>query len=128
MLGRRCLQALAVTAVLAPVASHAATQENFLVRTTRDLVELCSAGPTHPLRDQAVHFCHGFLVGAFQYHISVFPTSGPGALFCLPNPPPSRDAAISTFVAWAKANPQYLDEKPTDTEFRWLAIAYPCRQ
>jgi hypothetical protein len=122
------LPALAVAISLWPLAGEAVTQDNFLVRTSRDLVELCTAPPSDPLHQAAIHFCHGYLVGAFQYHVSVSPTSGPDALFCLPNPPPSRNDAIAAFIAWAKANPQYMNERPTDTEFRWLATTYPCRR
>lgn len=121
------LCAAAATSLLWPLDSRAVTQDNFLVQTTRDIVELCTADSTDPLRDKAIHFCHGFLVGAFHYHISIFPVRGPGAPFCMPDPPPSRDQAISAFTSWIGANPQYWNDRPVDVEFRWLAIAYPCR-
>jgi hypothetical protein len=115
-------------AALWPLASEAVTQDSFLVRTTQDIVELCTAPPSDPLHVQAVHFCHGYLVGAFQYHVSTFPTSGPDAMFCLPEPQPSRNETIARFIEWARSNPRYLGERPVETEFRWLAAAFPCRR
>src|SRR3546814_5882281 len=74
-----------------PLPAAAVTPENFLVGSARDLLMLCSAAPSDPLHREAVHFCHGYLVGAYQYMRAV--TSGPGSvqLVCFGDPRPSRN-------------------------------------
>ena len=54
-----------------------------------------------PLYASAIHFCHGFVSGAWQYHNSE--ESGPKGhrLVCPPDPPPTRNDAIAMFVAWS---------------------------
>lgn len=105
----------------------ATDEEDFFVRTTEDLLNLCTVPEQDELKEEAIHFCHGYLVGAYHYYKAS--TSGPGAeqLVCLPEPPPSRETAISMFIEWAKAHPQYMDELPVETEFRFLMETWPCR-
>ena len=64
---------MAVMAVVTVTSVHAQTmanptETNFQVMTTGDLVRLCEATPTDPTGIAALHFCHGFAVGAYQYH------------------------------------------------------------
>ena len=44
------------------------SETDFQVTTTGDLVRLCEAAPTDATGIAALHFCHGFAVGAYQYH------------------------------------------------------------
>jgi len=110
-----------------PAVANAVSEKDFEVRTTQDLMNLCTAAPDDPLYPHAVNFCHGYLVGAFQYHEAS--ASGPKGirLVCLPEPPPSRNDAIKMFIEWSKAHPQYLKEKPVETEFRFLMEKWPCK-
>lgn len=114
-----------VLACAAPAA--AATIENFHVKTTRDFVALCDASPNSEHYVAAVNFCEGYAVGAFQYYQAQTLNSPANQFVCLPSPPPSRDEAIAAYVAWVKANPQYLEEAAVDTIFRYLAETYPCK-
>jgi len=113
---------------LQPGSAGAVTEDDFLVKSTRDLMNLCTASPNDPLGDEAIHFCHGYLVGAYQYYAAA--NAGPEGvrLVCFPDPPPSRNQAIEMFIEWAKAHPQYMDEKPVETEFRFLIEQWPCAQ
>jgi hypothetical protein len=54
-------------------------------------------------------------------------TTGPKAnpIMCLPEERPSRDETIRKFVEWAKARPQYWNELPVETEFRFLTELWP---
>ena len=58
------------------------------------LYALCTVSPKDPLYKEALHFCHGYLLGAVEYHEAV--TAGPEGkrLFCLPAKEPSRDEAL----------------------------------
>jgi hypothetical protein len=107
----------------------AATPEQFRVRSTADLVEICSTPPTDALYAAATAFCHGFAVGAYQYYRAT--VSGPeGKPFvCLPEtPPPTRTEGLQMFVAWARGHPQYMGEPAVETLFHWLANTWPCRK
>jgi hypothetical protein len=110
-----------------PGLASAVSENDFKADTTEQIVNLCTADPGEPLYQQAVNFCHGYLVGAYKYYEAAH--SGPKALkmVCLPDPQPSRDEAIQMFMKWAKAHPQYMNESPVETEFRFLMEAYPCK-
>lgn len=122
------LLAILIAVALWPVRSHAATQEDFLVRTTQDLVDLCSANQNDPLRDAAIHFCNGYLVGAYQFYRASVAAQRLQPLVCPPDPPPSRNEGVQKFVSWGQANPQYMNEPPIDGFFRFLVMTWPCRR
>jgi hypothetical protein len=92
------LAAMTVAAVGAPNPSDP-SETNFRVATTRDLIQLCEAAPTDPTGIAALHFCHGFAVGAYQYHQIAAAAENKPPLFCEPNPKPSRNAVIADFVS-----------------------------
>ncbi len=104
----------------------AVSEKDFEATTTEQMLSLCTADPSDPLYQQAVNFCHGYLVGAFHYYRASH--SGPETfkLVCMPDPAPSRNEAIGMFVDWAKARPQYWKEPPVETEFRFLTEKWPC--
>ena len=109
------------------VSVGAVSENDFKADTTEQIVNLCTAKVKDPLYHQAVNFCHGYLVGAFDYYEAAH--SGPKAfkLVCLPDPPPSRNEAIEMFIEWARAHPQHMKDNPVETEFRFLMDTYPCK-
>jgi hypothetical protein len=109
-------------------AAVAATPEDFKIKTARNLLELCTTPPDNPLQREAVHFCHGFLVGSVAYHMAQH--SGPEGkpLVCFPDPGPSRNEAVTMFMDWLKAHPELMDERPVETEFRFLIEKWPCKR
>jgi hypothetical protein len=125
---RKLIILLLVAVFLLPGLARAVTDEDFKAKTTQNLINLCTAADDDPRHGKAIHFCHGYLVGAYDYHVSQ--NSGPEGklLVCLPDPAPTRNASIKMFVEWVKARPQYLDEKPVDTEFRFLMETWPCKK
>ena len=112
---------------LAPLwsARAAVTEANFQMRTAADLVTLCSPAPDDPLATAAVNFCHGFAVGVYQT-LSEEQAATRGKFFCAPQPPPSRNQAIASFVSWARANPSALGERPADAIADYLTTRFPC--
>jgi hypothetical protein len=113
--------------LLLPGLAGAVSEKDFEAQSTENLINLCTAAPGDPLHQQAVNFCHGYLVGAYKYYEAAH--SGPNATkaVCIPDPPPSRSAAIAMFIEWAKARPQYWKESPVETEFRFLTEKWPCK-
>jgi len=116
-----------LVAFLMPGRVGAVEKDDFLVDTTADLIELCTAPAGDPLHKEATHFCIGFLVGAYHYHVVA--TMGPDGkrLVCPPDPPPPRVQVVTRFVDWVKNHPEYLNEEPVDTWFRFLIETYPCK-
>ena len=107
-------------------AAGSITEKDFEVVTTRDLLKLCTASPDDPLYQQAINFCHGYVIGAYHYHQAA--AAGPEGvrLVCMPDPEPSRNEEIARMTQWVQAHPEYLDETPVETEFRYLMQRFPC--
>lgn len=119
---------LLCAALMAPGPTDAVSEEDFKVENTRALLNLCTASPDDPMYSSAIHFCHGYLVGAFQYHVAA--NWGPEgySMVCFPHPVPTRNQAINAFIEWAKDHPEHMNEMPVETEFRFLAEKWPCQR
>lgn len=103
------------------------TRDDFMDKKTRNIINLCSANPEDPHYREAIHFCHGYLVGAYDFHTAQTNNKPELRLFCPPSPRPTRNEAIAEFVAWAKQHPEFMDEMPVETEFRFLIEKWPCK-
>ncbi len=123
----RIIILVALAVLVAPGILGAVTSEDFEVKTTRNLINLCTASPNDPMAREAIHFCHGYLVGAYQYHDAEASGTDARRMVCFPDPAPTRNKAIEMFVEWAKAHPQYMGERPVETEFRFLIGQWPCK-
>jgi hypothetical protein len=112
---------------LIPGRAGAVEEDHFVLDTTADLIELCTVPKADPLHKEAVHFGMGFLVGAYHYHIVT--NTGPkgNRLVCLPDPPPPRSKVVTMFIDWARKHPEYMNEEPVETWFRFLIKTYPCK-
>lgn len=124
---RQWLWLFLVTTMLVPALVGAVMETDFEAKTTQQLLNLCTAPPNDPHYREALHFCYGYLVGAYHYHVASNDGKDGQPLVCLPTPPPSRNEAISMFIAWAQARPQYMNERPVETEFRFLVEKWPCQ-
>jgi hypothetical protein len=127
MMERRVIWLCLVATVLVPALVGAVTEADFEVKTTQNLLNLCTASPNDPYYREAIHFCQGYLVGAYHYYLSATGGDASKALVCLPTPPPSRNEAVGMFIAWAQARPEYLNERPVETQFRFLTEKWPCK-
>lgn len=108
-------------------AAAAAEPDNFQVKTTEDLVSLCSAEPGNETHVAAIHFCHGFAVGAYRYYEAIAAVSPEDRYICLPEQPPSRSAIIAEFVGWARQHDEHMAEPAVDSVFRFLGERFPCQ-
>ncbi|KKK56343.1 hypothetical protein LCGC14_3065480 [marine sediment metagenome] len=91
-------------AFMVPGLAGAVEEEDFVVDTTGDLIELCSAPQSDPLHTEAVNFCVGFLVGAYHYQVAQH--AGPKGkwLVCPPDPPPSTTLAAGLSLSASGAS------------------------
>lgn len=123
----RLASAFLLFVVAAPGLARAnLTQDSFLLRNTTDLVDMCSATQSDPLFTAAVNFCQGFLVGVFRVLHEEDMARQSRRLFCLPEPVPTRNQGIASFVQWAKANPGQMNLQPADSIASFLSQQYPC--
>jgi hypothetical protein len=125
-MGKKMIAFLAASLFLLPGLAAAVTEEDFFVDTTENLINLCSVSPKDPLYQQAINFCHGYVVGAYDYYLASEKGPKGKKWVCMPDPPPSRNKAIERFVKWAKAHPQYRSEEAVETVFRFLMETWPC--
>ena len=126
---RRGLWLSAAILCLAGLASpaRAVTQDDFLLRNTADLVNLCSAPTTDPLATAAVNFCEGFGLGVFRVLDESEAAHRRRQIFCMSSSQmPTRTQAMIAFVQWAKASPERLSMAPTDSIATYLSQQYPC--
>ena len=126
----KLLAAAAATALCAAAPAGAAplTEDQFLVRTTADLVALCAADKADPLYTAAQNFCHGFAVGTYRAIAAVDAgTRSKRKMFCEPAKPPSRNEAIAAYVTWASADEKAMGMSPTDSILRYLAQTERCK-
>ena len=105
----------------------AVNEKDFMVETTQDLFNLCTADTDDPFYYQAINFCHGYMQGAYDYYEAAFSAGAGPQMVCFSNPPPTRNDAVGMFIEWAKTNPQYGQKRPVDTFFRFLAEKFPCK-
>ena len=124
---RQVMWLFLVAIVLVPALVGAVTEADFEAKTTQNLLNLCTVPPDDSRYREALHFCYGYLVGAYHYHLSETNGEGGKPLVCFPTPSPSRNEAFRMFIAWAQAHPQYLNERPVETEFRFLTEKWPCQ-
>ena len=120
--------AILVSVLFWPIAGQGVTPKKFMVETTRDLVTLCSVTDKDLNASEAIHFCHGFVIGAYHYYVASTAPPGVRDFVCLPEPKPSRNQAIAEFVVWVQDNPQYLDKEAVNTLFRYLEKKFPCTE
>ena len=126
MRSRRLLLGMVVVVAGTTAAAAAVTESEFPPRTVRDLVAICAPEPSDPMMTAAVNFCHGYAEGAVDVEEAHEAQKGGRKLFCLPTPPPPRGSELSSFIAWANAQPARLDMPAIDGMFIYLAGRYPC--
>jgi hypothetical protein len=125
---RHWLAGIALCAAALPAAGQAAViEDTFQLRTTGDLVELCSVAPSDPMGTAALNFCHGFALGVYRVLETENAARRMGKLFCLAEPMPTRNQALADFVQWAKATPEVMSQAPADGLTGYLTRKYPCK-
>jgi hypothetical protein len=111
--------------VLPGIGRAAVTEDNFISRTTGDLVALCSAAPTDRLYTAAVNFCYGFGAGTYGVLAAAQRADPNLKLFCAP-PELTRNEAVAAFVTWAGGRPERTVQPAIDGVTAFLTETYPC--
>jgi hypothetical protein len=109
-----------------PGRAQEVTTQDFQVRNTGQLANLCSAGPKDKEGVAAINFCHGFTQAAVDMQFTEEREQGQKRSICFPNPPPKRTTTIGEFVTWARAKPDRLATPPTKGFLDFMAERFPC--
>jgi hypothetical protein len=124
----RILASATALLLCAGTVSAQVNREHFLLRTTSDLIVLCSVSKSDPNAAAAIHFCHGYLVGLDHFAEA---TGRPfrSTLYCPPEGLKlTRDQEVSMALTWLRNNPQHHAERPFDSIIRWAAATWPCKK
>ncbi|HVZ10370.1 Rap1a/Tai family immunity protein [Rhodopila sp.] len=105
------------------------TEDNFLLKSTADLVALCSADQKDPLYTAAVNYCHGFAVGTFRMlEIDNAAARGKKKMLCQQDSGMTRSQAITNFLTWAADKPKVLEASPTEGFGQYVLQAFACKK
>ena len=67
---KKLILALVLFSFLVPgLAGAAVTDEDFTVKTTQNLLNLCAVSADDPRAKEAIQMCQGYLVGAYDYYV-----------------------------------------------------------
>ena len=121
-----CVYGLMILAFVLAKPIWAIEPIHFEVRNNADLVALCSVQPDDPHYVAAIHFCHGFGVGFNRYHEALMESKDFVPLYCFPEKL-SRNEALSEYVRYSKAHPEYDKETVGDVVTKFLVETYPCK-
>jgi len=107
--------------------AQAVTPEHFVVHNTQELVDVCSTAQSDPLYTAAIHFCHGYLVGAYHYQEALYNGPGIKPVVCFADPKPTRNEGVAKFIQWANAHPEYAQDRAVESYSKFLAETWPCK-
>lgn len=123
---RRWMLILAGTLTCAAPAAFGLDKSDFEVKTTRDLVNLCSAASGEDMYEAAMGYCLGFVDAAHDYHMVVSGDDMLAPVAC-PDHEVTRKEVVDAFLSWAGANGNMLDkEAPLQGLMRAAAAKWPC--
>ena len=119
---------LALALALGVCAANAGTfeVEDFVLDSTEDLVDVCSARASDPMYEEAKIFCFGYLAAAIDYHRAMASAPGMGPIACAEAGATRKDL-IEVLVAWSAKNPQHMSAPPIESLLRAAAEKWPCK-
>ena len=106
-------------------AQAALTPDEFRLDRAQELVDICTVSTSHPDYLEAYGFCVGYFTGAMHYHRALAKGPDRKAIVC-PEHTVTRADAIAVFVAWARENPQYMNDEPLEAVMRAAVARWPC--
>ena len=117
---------LTACAVLASGSVSAATPSDFEVKNVTDLVAVCDTPASAPNYREAIHFCHGYVVGAYHYYEGLAASPAYQPLFCPDSTQQPREQFIREFIAWTKSHPEYNNDRAITILFKYMIDKWPC--
>jgi hypothetical protein len=125
----RYILATVVALALWPSLASAVEISVFHLKTTRDLLDICTTPESDAVHKEAIHYCVGFLTGAVGYHNALGDHKDMKRLTCYPDGT-TREDGVRVFVAWAQArqgDSKLMNEAPVIGLMRSLIAQWPCK-
>lgn len=120
---------LALGVALAPLTSWAQTDgytlDDYQLRTSGDLLDICALDSSHSQYWEAHGFCLGYFAGGIDLHDALAASPDFPRIACAPEGTTRSDVVV-VFVTYARAHPEHLAERPMDTVFRAVNEEWPC--
>lgn len=120
---------LALALALAPFTASAQTDgytlDDYQLRTSGDLLDICMLDSSHPQYWEARGFCLGYFAGGIHLHDALAVGGNLPQIAC-PAEGVTRSDVVEAFVIYAQAHPEHLEERPMDTVFRAVTDRWPC--
>ncbi len=123
---KQIVKALLLASLFAASGAYSVEDADFNMKTSRDLMDLCSAPKGDVNYDAAMGYCLGYIDAAQDYHRAI--TSGDllSPIAC-PGHHVTRREMADVFVEWAKGNGDLLDnESPINGVMRAATEKWPC--
>lgn len=117
--------ALAVAARVAAAGGEGFTLDDFEVETAQDLADICTLDQSHSSYWGAQAFCYGYFQGGADFHQAMSSVPQFQPIAC-PTDEATVRGAVDAFVAYARAHPESLSERPMDVVFRAVGDRWPC--
>ena len=68
---KKIIRSLVLVSFLVPgLAGAAVTDEDFVLTTTQNLVNLCSVSADDPRAKEAIQMCEGYMLGAYHFYVA----------------------------------------------------------
>ncbi|MGH6922029.1 MAG: Rap1a/Tai family immunity protein [Geminicoccaceae bacterium] len=120
---------LALGVALAPWTGWAQTDgyalDDYQLRTSGDLLDICSLDASHVNYWEARGFCLGYFTGGIDLHDALAAADDFPRIACA-GEGVTRNDVVEAFVTYAQAHPEHLDERAMDTVFRAVIDQWPC--
>jgi hypothetical protein len=116
--------------VVMSASASAVEQEDYRLRTTKSLYNLCSNPEGNPEFSTSAAACNSFIKGVVQYHDGVSDEKHMKRIICYPQGATIADGDAA-FVAWAEKNMNYaqlMSDWPVLGLVKALKEKYPCAE
>jgi len=126
---RRHVLATVVALAMWPSLASAVEVSIFHLKTTRDLLDVCTTPESDAVHKEAIHYCVGFLAGAVGYHNALSEHKDMKRITCYPEGT-TREDGVRVFIAWAQARKNdstLMNESPIVGLMRSLNAQWPCK-
>jgi len=126
---RRTILAIVVALALWPIHASAVDLMVFGLKTTSDLLAVCTTPESDAVHKEAIHYCFGYLEGAVGYHNALSTHKDMKRLTCYPAGT-TREDGVRAFIRWAQAHQndtKLMSEAPVIGLMRSLSAQWPCK-
>ncbi len=100
----------------------------FAVKTTQDLLNICTLPEDHAMRGEAANYCLGYIDGAVSYHDAISAHEDLKPFVCYPETATVELGAV-IFIDWGKqkqGDAETMETAPVIGVVKALAAEWPC--